>query len=204
MNIKNKRLGPYRKLMTYEEAMKWAAKNLLPFGINTQRKVSAWKKGEFPNAPISPPDFFWPPSSPHFKGWPDFFGRKEYHRANGLRRLEWPSYEEFKQIVIKSGACGVSEYREFYKKSKLALPYNPNVAYREEWEGWKTLNEKETRGGHGINAGRKPKSPEGRRKQLTVSLLPSHYEALKSLNTSEALDMGLEHSIPILTALKGV
>ena len=64
------------------------------------------------------------------------------------------------------------------------------------------MKEKETRGGAQKGSGRKPKSIEGRRVQMTVTVLPSHYEALKNLDTSETLDMGLKYSIEILTAAR--
>lgn len=133
---KNAAKPPYRPLMTYQEAKDWVAENLIPIGINTYSKFLNYKSGKIPNAPNAPEALPWPNNYKEFEGWAKFFGRT-VSRANGLIRLTWPDYSDAKKIVQAAGLKIGSEYKSFRKACKTPLPAAPNVAYREEWEGWK-------------------------------------------------------------------
>lgn len=138
---KGEKLPPYRQLMTYQQAKDWAAQNLIPNGINSFRKFRAYKKGERGGAPPPPDALPWPDTFPEFEGWAMFFGRSNRTRAQGLRRAEWPDYEEFKKIIKESGIVKGIEYQDFRRKSNVKLPANLKTAY-EGWEGWKKVLKK--------------------------------------------------------------
>lgn len=103
---------------TYEEAKKIVMEK----GIKSEKEYKAVCKDL--GLP-SHPDYSYKGNG--WNNWLEFFG--------GEKKV-YPSYEEAKKIVMKSGIKTASEYRYTYKD--IGLPACPNVFYRVNgWTNWK-------------------------------------------------------------------
>lgn len=66
--------------LPYEQAKEWVNKNLVPLGINSFGKWHDWLRGEYPKAPLRPPEIRSNPTVyKEFEGWDTFFNKKAYY-----------------------------------------------------------------------------------------------------------------------------
>ena len=60
-----------------------------------------------------------------WQGWPYFFNMKQI-----------ASFKEARKCAIEHGIKTNKEYRKRYKNLPLKLPYEPDIFYKDEWQGW--------------------------------------------------------------------
>ena len=109
-----------RQYLPYEELKK----KVQVLGIKSFLEYRKRYK-EIPGAPSNPNIIY----REEWEGWRIFFGTS---------LQQYLPYEELKEKVQVLGITSIEEYRKRYKEIPGA-PSNPNIIYREEWEGWRAF-----------------------------------------------------------------
>ena len=92
-------------------------------GIKTQKEYIEYRKKNKELGLPSRPDIFY--KGKGWQGWRKFLGTEKSR----------PSYEELRRRVQELRIPSRTEYFKIYKEHK-GWPSNPNVVYKEQWQGW--------------------------------------------------------------------
>lgn len=57
--------------------------------------------------------------------------RKDY-----TRQKDWPTFNKAKEIIQLYQIQTAKDYHVWSKRNKYNLPANPNLAYKDNWQGW--------------------------------------------------------------------
>jgi hypothetical protein len=111
----------YKKVfISYEEA----SKTVRMANIKSSEEYRKWKQKPF-NIPSSPVKTY---KNKGWQGWDDFLGR--------VRHKKFLSYNEAREIVIKSGIRSLREYKS-WKERPFNIPCKPEETYKNKgWQGF--------------------------------------------------------------------